>query len=85
MALLSNAPRNATVRTLTPATLIALPRGQFNNLLGRSPGVRARLEETFTRRRLELSNIGVTTAHRADIMPLAALPNARATGTKEST
>jgi ATP-binding cassette subfamily B protein len=46
MALLSHAPRNATVRTLTPTTLIALPRGQFANLVGRSPEVRARLETT---------------------------------------
>ena len=44
MALLSNAPRNASVRTLTPTTLIALPRGQFANLVGRSPQLRARLE-----------------------------------------
>ena len=84
MALLSNAPRNATVRTLTPATLIALPRVQFNNLLGRSPGVRARLEETFARRRLELLNMNTTTGHRTDMNPLAVLPNSRATGTKES-
>ena len=44
MALLSNAARNASVRTLTPTTLIALPRGQFANLVGRSPQLRARLE-----------------------------------------
>jgi ATP-binding cassette subfamily B protein len=43
MALLSNAPRNASVRTLTPTTLVALPRGQFANLVGRSPELRARL------------------------------------------
>jgi ATP-binding cassette, subfamily B, bacterial len=57
MALLSNAPRNATVRTLTPATLLALPRGQFLNLVGRSPGVRARLEATFARRLQELATL----------------------------
>ncbi|NJD19966.1 MAG: ATP-binding cassette domain-containing protein, partial [Gemmatimonadetes bacterium] len=62
MALLSNAPRNATVRTLAPTTLIALPRGQFANLVGGSPGVRARLEATV-RRRAEAS-WEAATAHR---------------------
>ena len=57
MALLSDAPRNATVRTLTPATLLALPRGQFLNFVGRSPGVRARLEATFVRREQELARM----------------------------
>ena len=44
MALLSDAPRNASVRTLTPTTLIALPRRQFSNLVGSSPQLRARLQ-----------------------------------------
>ena len=57
MALLTDAPRNATVRTLTPATLLALPRGQFLNLVGRSPGVRARVEATFARRQQELATL----------------------------
>jgi len=59
MALLRDAPRNATVKTLTPATVLALPRGQFNNLIGHSPGVRARLEESFSRRQRELSAVGL--------------------------
>ena len=50
MALLSKAPRNATVRTLTQTTLIALPRGQFANLVGRSPELRARLEAAMLAR-----------------------------------
>ena len=50
MALLSNAPRNATVRTLTPTTLIALPRGQFAHLVGRSPELRARLDAAMRAR-----------------------------------
>jgi ATP-binding cassette subfamily B protein len=57
MALLAHAPRNATVRTLTPVTLLALPRGQFLNLVGHSPGVRARLETTFARREQELARL----------------------------
>jgi len=57
MALLTDAPRNATVRTLTPATLLALPRGQFLNLVGRSPGMRARVEATFARRQQELATL----------------------------
>ena len=50
MALLSNAPRNATVRTLTPTTLIALPRGQFTILVGRSTELRTRLEAAMLSR-----------------------------------
>ena len=50
MALLSKAPRNASVRTLTATTLIALPRGQFTELVGHSPAVRARLEASVRAR-----------------------------------
>ena len=57
-ALLTNAARNATVRTLTPATVLALPRGQFNTLVGRSPGVRARLEASIAQRQQEISGLG---------------------------
>ncbi len=63
MALLTDAPRNATVRTLTPATLLALPRGQFLNLVGRSPGVRARVEATFARRQQELATLDAESWH----------------------
>ena len=38
MALLSKAPRNASVRTLTATTLIALPRGQFAFGVGQGSG-----------------------------------------------
>lgn len=65
MALLTHALRNATIRTLTPATLLALRRGQFDNLVGRSPGVRARLQATITRRQDELSSLG-TDEHRRE-------------------
>ena len=58
MALLSNAPRNATVRTMTPTTLIALPRGQFTNLVGRSPELRARLDAAMRARAADLASSG---------------------------
>jgi ATP-binding cassette subfamily B protein len=40
MALLSNQPRNATVRTLTPCVCLTLPRDLFNRLLATEPDLR---------------------------------------------
>jgi len=40
MALLSDKPRNATVRTLTPCVCLSLPRDLFNRLLAREPELR---------------------------------------------
>ena len=57
MALLSDAPRNATVRTLTPTTLVALPRGQFANLVGQSPALRQRLQAAMLSRTASSSSV----------------------------
>ncbi len=50
VALLRDAPRNATVRTLTPAVLLSLSRGQFTRLIARYPDIRARLTATVVER-----------------------------------
>lgn len=44
MALLSGAPRTATVRTLTPCTLLALDVATFNGFLENAPSLRAGLQ-----------------------------------------
>jgi ATP-binding cassette subfamily B protein len=43
-ALLSSAPRNATVLTITDCVFLSLDRARFNRWLDRDPGSRARLE-----------------------------------------
>jgi ATP-binding cassette subfamily B protein len=50
IALLRNVPRTASVRTLTPCVMVALPRGQFANLVGSSPQMRQRLEALLSER-----------------------------------
>jgi len=50
IALLTAAPRNATVTTRTPCLLLALPRHSFDRLLASSPEVRSRLERLQTER-----------------------------------
>jgi ATP-binding cassette subfamily B protein len=44
IALLESAPRTATVMTLQPSVLLALPRGQFLKMLDDWPGLRAAVE-----------------------------------------
>ena len=50
IALLRDTPRNATVRTLTPATLLSLSRAQFSRLIAGQPEIRARLNATLQER-----------------------------------
>ncbi|HJQ60148.1 MAG TPA: ATP-binding cassette domain-containing protein [Vineibacter sp.] len=50
LALLRPVPRNATVRTLMPCTLLSLQRRQFDVLLQRAPQLRARMEAVHTAR-----------------------------------
>jgi ATP-binding cassette, subfamily B, bacterial len=45
IALLHDIPRVASVRTLTPCVFLSLQRDLFLHLLGRAPGLRARLEQ----------------------------------------
>ncbi|MBL8481744.1 MAG: ATP-binding cassette domain-containing protein [Rhodocyclaceae bacterium] len=50
VALLRDAPRNATVRALVPSVLLSLARGEFSRLLARYPGISAQLHETLRER-----------------------------------
>jgi ATP-binding cassette subfamily B protein len=45
MALLSDQPRNATVRALTPCVCLSLPRYRFHRLLAREPELREHIEK----------------------------------------
>jgi len=50
MALLDEAPRSASIRTLEPATLLALSRRDFRKLLAHSPDLALSLIRELTRR-----------------------------------
>jgi CRP-like cAMP-binding protein len=50
MALVTGAPRTATVRAVTPTRLLHVPKSAFDLLLQASPALRARLHELFTAR-----------------------------------
>jgi ATP-binding cassette subfamily B protein len=50
LALLHNAPRSASVRTLTPCVFLTLQRGQFSALLERVPSLGPTLEAVHARR-----------------------------------
>lgn len=47
LALLTNSPRNASVRTLTHCLMLALPRTHFRHLLERAPGLQERLLQRY--------------------------------------
>ena len=47
IALLSNVPRTATVRTVNPTLLISLKRSRFLKLTNSVPGMRDKLEKTM--------------------------------------
>jgi len=50
MALLSDQPRNATVRTLTPCVCLSLPRDLFDRLLAREPELLQHIRKISTAR-----------------------------------
>jgi ATP-binding cassette subfamily B protein len=52
MALLSDQPRNATVRTLTPCVCLSLPRDLFDRLLAREPELREHIRKISEERRV---------------------------------
>lgn len=54
MALMRADPRNASVRSLVPCTLLSLPRQEFTLLLERAPDFRARMESLYSRRKANL-------------------------------
>ena len=85
MALLALAPRNATCRALTDATLVSIPRDTFNHLLSASPTAmraifdgfitRGREQESRLRQAERMAQLGVLTAGLAHEMnnPAAAI------------
>lgn len=58
MALLEDAPRNATVRAVTPATVLSLERSQFSALLETAPGVARAIQQVAAERAEE--NLGAS-------------------------
>jgi CRP-like cAMP-binding protein len=54
MAVVTDAPRTATVRAVTAATLLHVPQRAFDELLAASPQLRGRLHELFTARTEEM-------------------------------
>jgi len=50
VALLSDHPRNATVRSLTPCVFLTLQRDHFRAMLSRSAPLRERVEDVMKRR-----------------------------------
>jgi ABC-type multidrug transport system fused ATPase/permease subunit len=54
MALLTDQPRSATVRTLIPTQLYSLGRAEFLTLLERAPSLRDAVNQTMARRRAAL-------------------------------
>ena len=85
MALLASAPRNATCRALTDATLVSIPRDTFNHLLSESSTamraifdgfiIRVREQESRLRQAERMAQLGVLTAGLAHEMnnPAAAI------------
>ncbi len=57
IALLSNVPRTATVRTVEPTLLISLKRSRFLELAGSVPGMHDKLEKTMGIRLGELTEL----------------------------
>ena len=57
IALLSNVPRTATVRTVSPALLISLKRSSFLELTSSVPGMHEKLEKTMGIRLGELTEL----------------------------
>lgn len=49
MALLSDAPRNATIRTLTSCLFLTLPKAEFLNLVQTLPAVQAAVDAQIER------------------------------------
>jgi CRP-like cAMP-binding protein len=54
MAVLTGAPRSATVRANTPVRLLRVPKQAFDDLLGVSPMLRERVHDLFTARTEEM-------------------------------
>lgn len=59
MALLSDAPRNATIRTLTSSLFLTLPKAEFLALMGELPAVRAAVDAQIERNRFNRARLNV--------------------------
>ena len=68
MALLTGAPRSATIRTTRPACLYRLARADFRWLIDREPALEAAVAETVARRRSALNEIGLTDGEDATVI-----------------
>jgi CRP-like cAMP-binding protein len=56
MALLRQAPRNATVACLDPSRIFVLPARHFQTVLGQNPGFAAEIQELAATRQFELDH-----------------------------
>jgi CRP-like cAMP-binding protein len=65
-ALLSGAPRNATITVLTPCTFLTLSRSQFEELIGANPDLRAEMEAVVDRRRRQRAEVDEYGEHRIE-------------------
>jgi CRP-like cAMP-binding protein len=61
MALLDNAPRNASVRCVQPMTVLSIPKREFGLLAANVPGLRANFEQVMARRGLPMPTVPVAT------------------------
>ena len=59
MALVSDAPRNATVTALTPLRLLVITDRDFRGLLHDSPSIQLKVLQTLANRLAELVDLGV--------------------------
>lgn len=60
VALLSDAPRNATIRTLTDSLLLTLPKVEFLQLVNAMPAVRAAVDRQIERNRANRTRLQVS-------------------------
>jgi NADH dehydrogenase len=61
MALLDNAPRNASVRCVQPMTVLSIPKREFGLLAANVPGLRANFEQVMARRGLPMPSLTAPT------------------------
>lgn len=66
-ALLSDAPRSATVTTLGPSTVLTLSRAQFAELMGAHPDLRAAVEALAQRRLQQRAQVDEYGEHRIEV------------------
>jgi hypothetical protein len=65
-ALLSGAPRNATITVLTPSTFLTLSRKQFETLIGKNKKLRQEMEAVVDRRQRERAEVDEYGEHKIE-------------------